>query len=203
MNLLDVYTGLWIAAFVVAAILAFRRRHSITLFSGAYGHFLLTRWRLVTAAIGIAAMVVAGPFSNDPFWDPWNGLFMSVLTYLTAPWAIGTLYRALRRQASIVEAFVAACLALFSASWSFDLYWWVRSGEYPVVWDFNLLASGALYVAAGLFWNLEHDRHRGVVFAFMLSDWPRASTGASFRNIGWMALPFMLFAIVMNAIAFI
>jgi hypothetical protein len=57
---------------------------------------------------------------------------------------------------------MAACLWLFSASWSYDLYRFARDGQYPATWSENLLASSILYALAGLLWNLEWATERGM-----------------------------------------
>jgi hypothetical protein len=119
---------------------------------------------------------------------------MSVLAFATAPWAVGTLYRAARRHATPGQICVAVSVWLFSASWSYDLYLLFRDGFYPVTWWVNLVASSVLYLAAGLFWSLAWSPSTGGMFAFTQEGWPHASvtTTAAFRRILWPALSFML-----------
>jgi hypothetical protein len=80
----------------------------------------------------------------DCTWDFMNASFMSLLAFTTAPWAIGTLYLALRGRASGTSAYIAVCIWLFSASWSYDLWHLVDFGEYPPTWLPNVLASSCL-----------------------------------------------------------
>jgi hypothetical protein len=123
---------------------------------------------------------------------------MSVLAFATAPWAVGALYRTFRRRAPWTHGYIAACLWLFSASWFYDAYIWLRDGEYSPFWLTNLLLSSILYLSAGLLWNLEWTERTGVVFQFTEPDWPQR--GASqFAKIVWAALPFAIIAIAVIA----
>ncbi len=97
----------------------------------------------------------------------------------------------MKRRELIQRLFVAVNAWLFSASWSYDGYQWVRHGRYPPTWLSNLVVSSVLYALAGLFWNLERIPGRGVVFAFMEDKWPRAETRSSFARVaGLLPLEF-------------
>jgi hypothetical protein len=110
---------------------------------------------------------------------------MSLCTYLTAPWAIGVIARsrgAARTKIVLRRPliFVAMIAWMFSASWSYDGYLFLRDGRYPASWAANIPASTALYVAAGMLFSLVHVKDRGIVFDFMTADWkltPRSSFG--------------------------
>jgi len=114
---------------------------------------------------------------------------MSILTFATAPWALGTLYRALRARTLSKQAFVALCLWLFSASWCYDLYLVFRDGRYPDTWLANMAASSILYMLAGMLWNFEWRPGRGVVFGFMEEGWPDPARAGDFGKLIWYALP--------------
>ena len=59
-----------------------------------------------------------------------------------------------------------AAVETFQLEWgSYDFYILARDRFYPRSWWSNLIASSVLYVAGGMFWNLEHREGRGVVFA--------------------------------------
>jgi hypothetical protein len=75
---------------------------------------------------------------------------MSVLAFTTAPWVVGTLYLGVQRRVSWAHVYIAICLWLFSASWSYDLYLVIRDGAYPNTWLANLFASSVLYMRWGL-----------------------------------------------------
>jgi hypothetical protein len=117
---------------------------------------------------------------------------MSILTFFISPWTVATLYLAIKRQVNWRVTYVAICAWLFTASWSYDIYLVIRDGAYPTTWDANLVASSVLYFAAGLFWNLEFDEHRGVIFGFMKEHWPQSRPHGDFKKLVWYALPFML-----------
>jgi hypothetical protein len=107
---------------------------------------------------------------------------MSLLTYLSAPWAVGTLARTLRRRATFWQGYLAVWVWLFSASWSYDLYILIRDGAYPPSWLANGCASSILYSLAGLLWSLDWIPGRGPTLCFLHEPWPRDTpTRTSFR----------------------
>jgi hypothetical protein len=118
---------------------------------------------------------------------------MSLCTFLTAPWALGTLFRLASGKAARADGYVAAVAWLFSASWSYDLWLLLRDGRYPDSWLSNLGASSVLYVAAGLMWSLDWREGRGVNFAFRREGWPDGN-GGHFGRVAWIAAPFMVLA---------
>jgi len=194
------YLAGWIAASLLAVLVAVRHRRRIGLFGAGYRAFLAVRWRLCTFAIAAVCLVVVAPHTGDPTWDYWDAAFMSALAFATAPWALGTLYRGLRGHRDPAELYLAACVWLFSTSWSFDLYILLRDGFYPPAWLANLGASAILYGAAGLFWNLDWRAGRGVTFAFLEPDWP-APGGASFGRVLGYATAFM--ALVTGSLVYV
>jgi hypothetical protein len=159
-----------VCAVVTAIVVLVRERARCDLTSRAYLRFLSTPWRLATFAFAGGFFVLAAPLTGDPTWDRVDGALMAGLTFLTAPWAVGALFRA-RSKLPPRQAFAAACAWLLSASWCYDGYLLLRDGRYPSTWWSNLAASSVLYACAGLFWNVTHRDDRGVVFAFMLDDW--------------------------------
>lgn len=175
-------------AIVVGKSEEFRRRYA------GYAHFLAQPWKAVTFLVAAAGIALAAPYTGDPTWDWFDALFMSVLTFATAPWVVGVFYLATRRGAPASHAFVAACAWMFSASWSYDLYLLLREGYYPVTWSANIAASSVLYACAGLLWNLEYDSARGVILGFRRENWPTAATHGSFGRVVWAAAPFMAIA---------
>lgn len=168
----QIYTLAWMAAVALAIGLMVARPGRYALLSADYRRFLGEPWKLVAFVLGGGFITFIAPYTNDPTWDRVDGFFMSVLCFTTAPWTVGVLFRAGRRQASLAEVYVAVCAALLSASWSYDIYLYWRDGEYPDTWLPNLFASSLIYLCAGLFWNLEWRPGRGVIFAFMRDGWP-------------------------------
>lgn len=184
-----VYTGTWLAAGVLAIAACVRRPSRFSLLSRPYWRTLLVPWKVVTFLVAWAGMVWLGPRSGDPTWDATDASFMSLLTYLGAPWALGTLVRVLRRREGAAPGLLAAWLWMFSASWCYDLYIWVRDGVYPPTWLANIGASSVLYALAGLLWNLEWIHGRGPSLAFLHEPWPRETPVRSSPRVLLAALP--------------
>ncbi len=193
------YMSVYTTACVVAAFLLFRERASLVLFRPVYREYLLSPWKLTTFAIAAVSMIVMAPYTGDPTWDYVDATFMSVLTYLTAPWAVGTLYLALRGKSRATHAYVAICVWMFSVSWLYDVYILLRYDYYPPTWLPNIVLSSILYFAAGMMWNLQWREGRGVVFGFMEPGWPDPAYDLGFRKVIWFALPFMILVTLMIA----
>lgn len=197
--LLTIYMSGWIIACLVAVYLMWRRRATLTLFQRSYWRFLCCSWKLGTFGVAAIALIVMAPYTGDPTWDYVDAGFMSALTFLTAPWAVGTLFLAVRRKAPLVHAYIAACLWMFSASWTYDAYILFKDGYYPPTWVPNIVLSSILYVLAGMLWNLQWTAEKGVTFGFMEAGWPNAEAGIAFRKLIWFAIPLMLFVTLMIA----
>lgn len=139
-------------------------------------------------------MVVVAPYTGDPTWDYFDAAFMAVFTFLSAPWAVGAIYRVARRWLPLKHGYVAVCVWMFSASWSYDLYILLRDGAYPITWYPNIFASSILCLSAGLLWNLDWRPGVGVTFAFMEQEWLRTPERRVFQRVLGYALPFMIIA---------
>lgn len=186
-------------ACIVAAVLMVRERKSLVLFDTDYRQYLLSPWKLLTFVVAAVSMTVMAPYTGDPTWDYVDASFMSILTFLTAPWAVGTLYRAIRRQARASHVYVAICVWMFSVSWAYDVYILLKNGYYPPTWLPNIVLSSILYFAAGLMWNLQRKAEKGVTFGFMEPGWPDLQYEMGFRQVAWFALPIMLLVTLMIA----
>lgn len=156
-----------------------------------YIDFLFIPWKIITFIIAIVGITLVAPYTGDPTWDYIDAPLMSILTYLTAPWSTGIIYRVLSGRSSIKMAVIALFLWMLSASWSYDFYLLWRDGSYPITWWTNLYASSLLYLSAGLFWNLEYDKYRGVIFSFENFTYPVKPINTQFTKIFWYCLPFM------------
>ncbi|MCH8867148.1 MAG: hypothetical protein IID58_09885 [Proteobacteria bacterium] len=186
-------------ACVTAVFLMFRVRQELVLFQPAYWRFLRSPWKLVTFAIAALAMTIMAPYTGDPTWDYVDASFMSIATFLTAPWAVATLFLAGRRQVPGIHIYIAVCVWMFSVSWAYDVYILLKHGYYPPTWLPNIVLSSILYFAAGLFWNLQRKDGRGVVFGFMEPGWPDAANELGFRRVAWFAVPIMILVTVLIA----
>ncbi len=198
-TLFTAYLSGYSLACVVAIGLMIRERASLILFRPEYRRYMASGWKLVTFAVAAIAMTVVAPYTGDPTWDYFDASFMSILTYLTAPWAVGTLYLALHRRSKAVHVYIAVCVWMFSVSWAYDVYILLKSGYYPATWLPNIVLSSILYFAAGLLWNLQRKEGRGVVFGFMEPGWPDPSNELGFRQIVWFAMPIMILVTMMIA----
>jgi hypothetical protein len=143
---------------------------------------------------------VAGRYTNDETWDFGTGSGMAILTFLTAPWAIGLIYQVLIGRRPLRYLVVALALLLFSSSWFYDGYLLWRDGFYTRRWAGNLMLSPFIYVAAGLLWNLEakdswdfHDQ-RSFRFSFVRADWPSRPIDTRFGPLLLVSIPFILVA---------
>lgn len=189
MQYLASYMVFWIAACMAALFLCVRNRVAYPIFHPEYWKFLLTSWKVAIFIIATAGITLMAPYTVDPTWDHFNAFGMSVLTFVTAPWATGTFYRAARWIVPLREVFVPLCAMLFSASWFYDGYLLLRDGRYPDTWLPNLFASSFVYILAGLLWNLDWKEGRGVIFAFMEEKWPCSRNPVSGSKILWFAVP--------------
>jgi hypothetical protein len=188
------YIAAWMTACVIAIVLMIQNIKTMILFQKKYWDFLKIKWKLITFFIALSAFVILAPYTGDPTWDYYDAAFMSILTFMTAPWSVGTLFRFINKQEKLKIAYIAACCWMFSASWSYDIYLVFRDGDYPITWLPNIFASSVLYVSAGLFWNLTYKDGRGVIFGFMEKDWPAEETNTHFSKLTLYAIPFMILA---------
>jgi len=196
------YLFCWAFACLIASVLYSRDRNTYAFSQVNYWRFLFIRWKVITFLIAATGMTVIAPYTGDPTWDYFDAAFMSVLTFLTAPWSVGTLYKMVKKELPLKQGFVAACLWMFVASWSYDLYILIRDGAYPVTWFANIFASSGLYFMAGLLWNLENRPKRGVIFSFMEADWPTPTPDSGFSKVFWFATPIMLMVAALILIFF-
>ena len=192
------YIFAWMTLTLAALALALRKGRELTLLSPAYRELILQNWKIGFFVLGLVGIVVMAPYTGDPTWDYVDASFMAVLAYTTAPWSVGTLYRAVRGlKREGAEIFIAAIVWLFSASWSYDGYLLLRDGVYPPTWSGNLAASSFLYLFAGLMWNLEDTPEHGVHFSFTQREWP--AQGGAHR---WLRIT-MAAAIIATPVALI
>lgn len=185
------YILLWSAACVAALVLYLKERADYAVSHVNYWRFLLAPWKVITFLIAATALTLVAPYTGDPTWDYFDSIVMSVLTFLTSPWAVGVLYKTTRGELPARQAFVAGCVWMFSASWFYDTYILIRDGEYTPLWLPNIFASSSLYALAGLLWNLDWKPNRGTIFAFMEADWPQPTSPGTFRKILWLGVVLM------------
>ncbi len=186
------YTAGWIVCVLLALAHLWFKRHAYAATYRGYAAFLLAPWKMATFVIATIGITIVAPYTGDPTWDYIDAPMMALLTYLSAPWVMGVLYRA--RPTSAAHLLVAGALWMLAASWCYDLYQLLLHGFYPITWFTNIIASSVLYISAGLMWNLDIRPNRGATFAFLESEWlllPAPDTSA--KVLLW-ASPFMLLA---------
>ncbi len=188
----QIYTAAWLVLCSLSIALCVRSPAKYVFLKKQYWVFLVKRWKVVTFVIAAALMTFLAPLSGDVTWDYYDALFMSALTYATAPWVIGIFYGLWKRKSGSSQVFVAFCVWMFSASWSYDIYIFLRDGFYPPTWWSNIGASSVLYFSAGLMWNLDWSEQRSVHFAFTEEGWPLVTKTAVFWKVFLWVLPFML-----------
>ena len=192
-----IYTVVWLFMLLGALFIIYVQRNSLAITQPDYWVFLKKPWKVVTFVVAAGTLTVVAPYTGDPTWDYVDTVFMSLLTYITAPWVVGVLYKSIRRELPFIQLYVALCLWMFSASWSYDLYIWIRDGSYPLTWDSNIMASSVLYLSAGLMWNLDWIAGRGVIFSFMDPRWPYVNDSTVYHRILLFASPFMIIVAAM------
>jgi hypothetical protein len=177
-----IYIGFWSLTCLLALITFLRFPSSFWLGRVDYWRFICEPWKLIAFGCATAIISLGAPYMGDPTWDRVDGLFMSIFCFTTAPWVVAVLFYAPLHKVTLVELYLAVCAWFFSASWSYDIYLVWRDGAYPSTWYANLFASSVIYLCAGLFWNLEWVKGRGVIFSFMRDGWPsRAAKFAPWR----------------------
>jgi hypothetical protein len=194
------YIVLWASFCLLAGYVVFLDREQLWPEWRAYFAFLFVPWKLGLFVPAFLFVTFAGRYTDDETWDVVTGSGMSVLTFLTAPWSIGSIYRVLVGRRSVRYLIVAIALLLFSSSWFYDAYLLWRDGLYTRRWLGNLMLSPIIYSAAGLLWNLEaNDRMhlldgRGFRFAFSRADWPSRPDDTSVLPVVAASVPLILIA---------
>ena len=165
-----------------------------------YLSFLCVPWKLCLFVPAFLFVTFAGRYTNDETWDLVTGSGMAILTFLTAPWAIGLIYQVLVGRRPPRYLIVAIALMLFSSSWFYDSYLLWRDGVYTPRWAGNLLLSPFIYVAAGMLWNLEaqdrgdfHD-HASFRLSFVRATWPSRPVDTRFEPLILASIPLILIA---------
>jgi len=104
------YLILWGLACVVAVVLMIRLRTTLELFQRTYWAGLLQDWKIVSFLVAATGLVIIAPYTGDPTWDYVDATFMSLLTYATAPWVVGTCYLTIRGMSRYLQTYMGAAL---------------------------------------------------------------------------------------------
>ncbi|MBI4846139.1 MAG: hypothetical protein HY810_06690 [Candidatus Omnitrophica bacterium] len=195
-----IYTFSWITACLFAVYLYVRNRSLYEFSHRRYWLFLFKPWKVIVFIFAGSVLTLIGPYTGDYTWDYYDTSLMAILTFITAPWAVGIVYRFWDGKVLIKQAFVAFCVWMVSASWAYDLYMYFRQGQYPLTWLSNIVLSSVLYLCAGLVWNLDYSREKGVFLSFTDDNWPAVSKGLVFHKIFLAMIPYALVVIVLCAL---
>ena len=194
------YIVSWVSFCVVAVFILVWDRKRLVPEWQEYWRFLIVPWKLWLFVPAFLFVTIAGRFTNDETWDWVTGSGMALLTFLTAPWAVGLIYQVLVGRRPLRYLIVALALLLFSSSWFYDAYLLWRDGAYTGRWLGNLMLSPWIYVAAGLLWNLEAKdsgefrEGAGFRLSFVRVDWPKRPEDTRFGPIMFVSIPFILIA---------
>lgn len=190
--LLQAYVVCWSSLCLLAGALVLQDRKTFFAEWHHYARFLCVPWKLAVFAPALVFVTFAGRYTNDETWDVVSGGGMSVLTFLTAPWSIGTCFKVIRGERPARLLVVALALWQFSSCGFYDGYLYVRDGAYSSRWFGNLLLSPFIYLCAGLLWNLEARSRWLAALSFLRRDWPAPPEDARFGPIVLMGLPFAI-----------
>jgi len=122
------YVLLWALYCLLAGAILARDRKTLLPEWRDYFRFLTVPWKICVFVPAFLFVSFAGHFTNDETWDFVTGSGMSILTFLTAPWAIGLFCQVFAGKRPRRYLIVASALCFFSSSWFYDSYLlWRRS----------------------------------------------------------------------------
>jgi hypothetical protein len=188
-----VYTVCWVTLCLLAVAVLLKDRQHLQTEWRDYLRFLCMPWKLAIFVPALIFVTFAGPFTDDETWDIVTGGGMSLLTFVTAPLCVGLVYQVLKGKKPPQYLIVAIALCLFSSSWYYDAYLYLRDGHYTSRWLGNLMLSPIMYVCGGLLWNLEAKNHFFATFSFLRQDWPAPPVNRSFRPLLPIAITLVMF----------
>jgi len=194
------YLAIWASFCLVAVFILILDRKRLFLESREYLSSLCVPWKLCLFVPALIFVTFAGRYTNDETWDLVTGSGMAILTFLTAPWAIGLIYQVFVGRRPVRYLVVALALLLFSSSWFYDGYLLLRDGAYTGRWAGNLMLSPFIYVAAGMLWNLEAKEREdfgagsGFRMSFVRADWPKRPVDTRFGPLVMISIPFIVIA---------
>lgn len=168
------YLLIWIVLCILCVTLIWRRRETLLLLKREYWIFLLKPWKLITFLIAVISLCFISTLGYDPTWDIPETILMSLLTYCTAPYSVGIMYRFYRAMwSSLQELFIAIILLFFSACWLYDAYvmLFLMRWDYPLSALWNIGISPFFYIFAGMLWSMDYRKWPGVVLIYTQKEW--------------------------------
>lgn len=137
-----------------------------------YFKFIFIPWKIATFLAGTLLLSLASFYANDPTWDIGCSVLMGILTYLSAPWSVATIYRSIKIRFAFFPFLLSLLCIYLSASASYDLYNLIKLGHTPESSFENAMISAVLYLLGGILWNLTSPKGRRLHFAFQNPSWP-------------------------------
>ncbi len=200
-NYYHLYITLYLTVCAIAMFLFLSDRKAFAFSHKEYWYFLTKPWKLITFAIATAGMTLVAPYSGDCTWDYYDGGIMSLLVFISAPWAVGIVYKYYKKRTSFKQFYVAGCAWMFTVSWFYDLYMYMRTGQYPLTWWSNIMLSSILYFCGGVLWSIEWNTVRGVHISFEQEEtWLQRSPGLVFPRLFIATLPFIFLVLLLCGI---
>lgn len=196
---IKIYVASWLILSLFWAALLFRERKHTVIFTKQYATFLLEKWKVATFFISVSVLCYISKLGYDPTWDIPETIVMGILTYYTAPYSVGILYRWFKwLHIGWVEPCIALILIFFCSAWLYDAYVWLfLLGEYPITAFSNLWISPFFYVFAGMMWNLIYVEDEWVSFSFTHKKWiDSAHVPSPFFKLLPHLFPIMLFMVI-------
>lgn len=193
---IKLYLIIWIILTVIWIILLIKNRKTILLFKGEYGLFLMKKWKIILFLVATFLLSYISTLWYDPTWDIPETIIMSVLTYYTAPYSVGVIYRyfsGLYKNGS--ELYIAFILILFSSAWFYDIYAMIfLVWTYPLTAFSNLWLSPFFYIFAWMMWSLDYKKELWVIFVYKYKEWTSFVWDVgNFQKISIYILPIALF----------
>ena len=163
-------------------IYLYSNHKKILLFSKEYLYFISIKWKLLLFFTALGLLCLISYISKDPTWDIPETLIMSLLTFYTSPFSIGTIYRNLFWiQSNYIELYLSVILLFFSSAWFYDGYvYFILLWNYPETAFSNLFLSPFFYLLWGILWNLGYSKKDWVVLLFSRKEWIDFYSAVSF-----------------------
>lgn len=169
----QVYIFCWIILTFVWMILLIKNRNNIIIFQKKYFVFLFKKWKIFLFLLAVGLFSYISSLWFDPTWDIPETIIMSLLTFYTSVFSVGTLYRFYRNiEKDYIKLYIAFIFIFFSSSWFYDAYAIIFLTWYsPLMWISNLFISPFLYMFWWLTWSLDYTKKTGVIFVFTQKEW--------------------------------
>lgn len=203
---MQIYLYTWMFFVLCACLLVMGYRKKWILCSKKYYVFLFSCWKVVIFILSLILILCIGLLELDNTWDVWVSIFMSIFTFVTAPYSVWVFYRYISNiSRNYIELYIAIIVMCFSASWSYDAWnYFVLLGYYPPTWWWNILYSLPLYILSWMVWNLDYSKNRGVFFSFMQIEW--FNENAEFRIkkiVPYLVIPWIMLIVSMLYFAYL